>query len=186
MPSPPSGRPIQRSRSRGSAVADEPGGDLRAALTAMLPDLRGFARFLARDREEAREVEQDAVVKILSALDQFRAGTSFRAWCFTILRNAYFSRRRRRRADVDLDDPAARAHLGTAATQEAHLAVRDLNRALRQLSPLHREALALVSAAGMSYEEAATVCRCRVGTIKSRVSRARAELAQRLGGEKAQ
>ncbi|MBL8836065.1 MAG: sigma-70 family RNA polymerase sigma factor [Alphaproteobacteria bacterium] len=171
-----------RPASRGGDAAARPAEDLRATLIAILPDLRGFARFLARDPEEARDLVQDTVVRVLSALHQFQPGTSFRAWTFTILRNAFYtSRRRKRPADIHLDDPEAQAQLGTAPPQEMRLAVRDLNRALREISPLHREALALVSAAGLSYEEAAAVCGCRVGTIKSRVSRARALLAVRLG-----
>lgn len=172
------GEPASR-RSGGGERTSE---DLRATLIAILPDLRGFARFLARDPEEARDLVQDTVVRVLSAQGQFQPGTNFRAWTFTILRNAFYSSRRRRRpADVQLDDPEAQAQMGTPAPQDMRMAVRDLNRALREISPLHREALALVSAAGLSYEEAATVCGCRVGTIKSRVSRARAELAARLG-----
>ncbi len=160
----------------------QPSEDLRVTLISILPDLRGFARFLARDPEEARDLVQDTVVRVLSALHQFQPGSSFRAWTFTILRNAFYtSKRRKRPADIHLDDPEAQAQLSAAAPQEMRLAVRDLNRVLREISPLHREALALVSAAGLSYEEAAAVCGCRVGTIKSRVSRARAELAARLG-----
>lgn len=166
-----------------STVADGAGtgaAALRAEIAALLPDLRGFARFLVRDRAVADDLVQDGLVRALGALDQFQPGTNLKAWLFTIVRNTFYEGARRRRRETeamqhrDAGDEAERPEAETRA------AVRDLQSVLWSLSPLLREALILVGAQEMTYEEAAAVCAVPVGTIKARVSRGRAALSEAL------
>lgn len=161
-----------------------PTDDPRRALAALVPDLRAFARFLARDRALADDIVQDALVRALGALHQYQPGTSLKAWVFTILRNAYYEQGRRRRREVALDgapdDPNAPSHAAPDHGSRAEL--RDLQRLIWQLPPLLREALTLVGAQELSYEEAAAICHVPVGTMKARVSRARAALSRALHG----
>jgi RNA polymerase sigma-70 factor (ECF subfamily) len=154
--------------------------EFRVALVECIPHLRVFARSLTRNREQADDLVHDAAVRALAAESQFTPGTNFKAWVFTILRNLYYNRWREHRVrSALLDDPAfAGERIGPP--QEAALRVRDFKRAFWQLGRDQREALILVGANGMSYEEAATICRCPVGTVKSRVSRARQQLLQPL------
>ena len=153
----------------------------------LLPDLRAYARFLARRPGEADDLVQDAIVRALAASAQFQAGSSLRAWMFTILRNAFFEQARRRRTE---QTAIARATLGdlraedrsTPATQQDQVELADLSRYLFKLSPLLREALVLVGVQGMGYDEAAAICSVPVGTMKARVSRARSLLSRAMTG----
>jgi RNA polymerase sigma-70 factor, ECF subfamily len=160
--------------------ADDP----RRALAALLPDLRAFARFLARDRALADDLVQEALVRALGALHQYQPGTSLKAWTFTILRNAYYEQGRRRGREVALDDASAgcpqEAPTQAAPDAGSRAALGDLNRLIWRLSPLLREALTLVGAQELSYEEAAAICGVPVGTMKARVSRARAALVRAM------
>ncbi|MCQ4161415.1 sigma-70 family RNA polymerase sigma factor [Roseomonas sp. GC11] len=150
---------------------------IRAGLPALLPELRAFARFLARDAAQADDLVQEAVLRALRAEAQWVPGTSLRAWMFHILRNVFLAQLRRRgterRALERLPPRGAQP-----AVQEAHSAVGDLSRALDTLPMAQREALILVGAHGLSHEEAAAVCGVPVGTVKARVARARAALAR--------
>ena len=154
-----------------------------AQLVSCLPHLRAFARVLCRQHDLVDDLVQDAVVRALAASNQFQQGTNFKAWMFTILRNQNLtSFRRKRILPASLDEVCHEA--SQAASQEDALMIEDLDFAVQELSPLRREALILVAVHGLSYEEAAAVCDCAVGTIKSRVARARAELHEMvLGGE---
>ena len=156
--------------------------DLRRALAALLPDLRAFARFLARDRALADDLVQDALVRALGALHQYQSGTSLKAWVFTILRNAYYEQGRRRWREVGLDEATADpdASMASAPDHGSRAELGDLQRVIWQLPPLLREALTLVGAQELSYEEAAAICRVPVGTMKARVSRARTALARAM------
>ncbi len=149
-------------------------------MLTLLPDLRAFARFLIRDRATADDLVQDTVVRALGALPQFRPGTNLKAWLFTILRNLFFEQTRRRRREA----AALSAHLVTEEAirpdQDDASHIRDLDRMLWELPPLLREALVLVGAQELSYEEAALICAVPVGTMKARVSRARVQLAHIL------
>ena len=154
--------------------------DHRPALLALLPDLRAFARFLARDRALADDLVQDTVVRALGALPQFQPDTNLKAWLFTILRNLFFEQTRRRRreaaalsAQFPLEE-AGRPEQGDKAD------IQDLDRLLWSLPPLLREALVLVGAQGLTYEEAASISNVPVGTMKARVSRARTQLARTM------
>lgn len=156
--------------------------EFQAALVDVLPHLRAFARSLTRRREQADDLVNDAVVRALSAAAQFQPGTNFKAWMFTILRNLYYNEGRKNRATVSLDEAEALMP-SVAPVQQATLEFCDFRRAFWQLGDDHREVLILVGASGLSYEEAAEVCGCAIGTIKSRVSRARAELMHLLSGD---
>ncbi len=150
--------------------------DWRDQVVAMIPALRAFAWSISRNGSDADDLVQDTLIKAWSHRDKFETGTNLRAWLFTILRNTYYTAVVRRRREVrDEDDQHARS-LTTAPTQEWGLAIRALQAALDQLPAEHREALILVGAAGLSYEEAADICGCALGTIKSRVNRARNRL----------
>lgn len=151
-------------------------------MAALLPDLRVFARFLARDRALADDLVQDALVRALGALHQYQPGTSLKAWVFTILRNAYYEQGRRRRREVALDDAPADPQAPTQAAPDhgSRAELRDLQQLIWQLPPLLREALTLVGAQELSHEEAAAICRVPVGTMKARVSRARTALSRMM------
>ncbi len=154
--------------------------ELRRQIGALLPDLRGFARFLARDRAAADDVVQDALVRALSALRQFEPGTNLKAWLFTIVRNAFYEQARRRKRETQVLEGRPDGPEGADPAQEARAAVTDLQRLIWTLPPLLREALILVGAQELSHEEAAAVCNVPVGTMKARVSRGRAALAETL------
>lgn len=150
-------------------------------LAGMVPALRAFGRTLARNHDRADDLVQETLLKAWDKRDSFQAGTNLRAWLFTILRNAFYSEVRKRRREVEDVDGAMTARLAVRPAQDHVMALRDFSLALATLPADQREALVLVGAAGFSYEEAAAVCGCAVGTIKSRVSRARAHLAEVLG-----
>jgi RNA polymerase sigma-70 factor (ECF subfamily) len=154
--------------------------DVEAMLLDVIPHLRAFARSLTRNRDQADDLTHDAVVRALAAIDQFTPGTNFKAWMFTILRNLYYNECRKRWIKSTPIDEMAGDEPSIGPTQEANLEFNDFRRAFWQLNADQREVLILVGASGFSYEEAAEVCNCRVGTVKSRVSRARAELKQIL------
>jgi len=157
----------------------------RDQVVALIPALRAFAWSISRNGSDADDLVQDTLIKAWSHRDKFETGTNLRAWLFTILRNTYYTAVVRRRREVrDEDDHYARA-LTSAPTQEWGLAVRALQAALEQLPAEHREALILVGAAGLSYEEAADICGCALGTIKSRVNRARNRLLKVMDIERA-
>jgi len=148
-----------------------------------LPSLRAFAISLTSDVEKADDLLHDTVVRALTHLDKFAPGTNLQAWMFTILRNQFHSSYRKRRREVEDADGQFAAKLSTAPTQDPQLDVEDLRLALAELSAEQREAVLLVGAEGFTYEEAARICRTKVGTIKSRVNRARVRLTELLGRE---
>lgn len=157
---------------------------LRHDIVRLLPELRAFARFLVRERAEADDLVQDGVLRALGALDQFRPGTNLKAWLITILRNSFYeTRRRRKRETLALQQRFAEEEAADPG-QVGRSDVADLGRLLWRLPPLLREALVLVGAQELSYEEAASICGVPVGTMKARVSRGRSQLA-RLAGEPA-
>ena len=155
----------------------------RQELEAALPQLRAFARSLTRNHDQADDLVQDTMLKAWGARDRFQAGTSFRAWTFTILRNVFISGRRRARFQGDWDELLASKLLSMPAAQEHRLHLTDLMRALEQISPTQREALMLTTVGDLSHEEAAEIMGVATGTIKSRVSRAREALGALLDRE---
>jgi RNA polymerase sigma-70 factor, ECF subfamily len=147
-----------------------------------LPHIRGFARRLTRDHSMADDLVQTAVMRALSHAHQYKPETNFRAWISTILRNSYFNDMRAlsRRPHVDL--AIVELTHGRSGGQLECLKLRDFNRAFEHLTAVQQRALVLVGVDGLSYEDAADVENCAVGTMKSRVSRARLQLQQRLDG----
>ena len=152
----------------------------KSDLLALLPNLRAFAISLCGNADQADDLVQDTLVKAWDHMDSFQEGSNLRAWLFTILRNTYFSQYRKRRREFEDRDGSKPTELAVLPGQQSHVDLQDFRRALDTLPPDQREALILVGAAGFSYEEAASICDCAVGTIKSRVNRARARLTQSL------
>jgi RNA polymerase sigma-70 factor (ECF subfamily) len=160
--------------------------ELRDDIVRLIPNLRAFARTLVNDAARADDLVQETLVKALANLHRFQDGTNIQAWLFTILRNTFYSTLRKGRQEVEDADGAHAAHLTSDANQVAKLGFRDFRRALALLPSEQREALILVGAAGFAYEEAAEICGCAVGTIKSRVNRARNRLTELMeGGDEA-
>jgi RNA polymerase sigma-70 factor (ECF subfamily) len=155
----------------------------RDDVVALIPALRAFAWSLSHNSSDADDLVQDTLIKAWTHRDKFELGTNLRAWLFTILRNTYYTAVVRRRREVRDETGKYAATLSTGATQDWSVAVRSLQGALAQLPDEHREALILVGAAGLSYEEAAEICGCALGTIKSRVNRARARLLKIMDAE---
>ena len=153
---------------------------LREPLIAAVPNLRAFAISLCGDVDRADDLVQETLVKAWNKLGSFEQGTNFKAWLFTILRNVYFSQHRKLKREVDDPDEQYQNSLAVQPEQYGFLDLADFRSALGKLPPDQREALVLVGAEGFSYEEAAEICGCAVGTIKSRVNRARNRLAQEL------
>jgi RNA polymerase sigma-70 factor (ECF subfamily) len=162
-----------------SRTADEKRA-FKRELTEVVPHLRAFARGLCGRPDMADDLVQEALLKAWAAQDRFEPGTSMRAWTFVILRNAYLTDMRRNRFRGEYDETVAERILVAPAGQEEPIHLSDLHRALLTLPPERREALLLVGAGGFSYEEAAEICGCAVGTIKSRVGRARAALTSMI------
>jgi RNA polymerase sigma-70 factor, ECF subfamily len=153
---------------------------LRNALLALIPNLRAFAFSLTGDSDRADDLVQDTLLKAWDHFDNFQEGTHLRAWLFTIQRNTFFSEsRHRRHVSEDPDGQKANA-LCVHAAQHGHMDMQDFRRALDAVPPEQREALMLVAAAGFSYEEASAIVGCAIGTIKSRVHRARCKLMEVL------
>ncbi len=154
--------------------------DPRDEIVEHLTSLRAFARSLTRNHASADDLVQDTVVKAWSNIDKFQAGTNMRAWLFTILRNTFYSSRRKAVREVADVDGAMTAQLSEKPAHDGRLAMKDFAVAFEELPDEQREALLLVGASGFSYEEAADMCECAVGTIKSRVNRARKRLTEIL------
>lgn len=148
----------------------------KAELTRVIPQLRAFARSLCGNHDLADDLVQETMMKTWAARQRYVAGTNFRAWTFTILRNHYFSLTRRRRFTGEWDELVANRVLAAPASQDSSIELRDLMRALLQLPEPQREALILVGAGGISYEETAEITGVAIGTVKSRVARARMAL----------
>lgn len=152
-------------------------------LTETIPHLRAFARSLTGDADLADDLVQDAIVRALAARQQYTPGTNFKAWIFTILRNLHVNNLRRRKFRAEPIDDISPEMWSVLPRQDAKLEIDDFQRALAKLSPEQREVLILVGASGFSYEDAAEICECAVGTIKSRLSRARRDLFKLLTGD---
>ena len=152
---------------------------------ALIPALRAFAWSLSRNGSDADDLVQDTLIKAWTHRDKFEPGTNLRAWLFTILRNTFYPSTVRKRREVSDESGKHAASLHAAPTQDWSVALRALQGALQKLPDEHREALVLVGAAGLTYEEAAEICGCALGTIKSRVNRARARLLKIMDADEA-
>lgn len=152
--------------------------DPKDELVNHLPAMRAFAMSLTRNSAAADDLVQDTVVKAWSNFDKFKVGTNLRAWLFTILRNTFYSNHRKRRREVEDPEGTMSDKLSEKPHHDGRLAMGDFRKAFAQLNDEQREALVLVGAEGFSYEEAAEMCGCATGTIKSRTNRARKRLAE--------
>ncbi|HEV7135964.1 MAG TPA: sigma-70 family RNA polymerase sigma factor [Steroidobacteraceae bacterium] len=151
-------------------------------MVALVPQLHTFARSLCRDGVRADDLVQEALMRAINNIQRFKPGTNLKAWLFTIVRNEHYSQLRRSKFEAHGMDIELLPEPSVPPDHDGKLELRDLNRALASLSPGQRTALILVSVSGFSYEEAAEICGCAVGTIKSRVARARETLLELLEG----
>ena len=158
--------------------------EFKDQLAQVIPHLRAFGRSLSGSRDLADDLVQETLLKAWAARKRFQAGTNMRAWTFIILRNLFLSQMRRARFKGEWDELTASKILAAPASQDRHVELGDMQRALMHLPQPQREALILVGAGGFAYEEAAEICGCAVGTIKSRVARGRVALEQLLTGGK--
>src|SRR4249919_3301092 len=161
-----------------------PDDEFKEQLGQVIPHLRAFGRSLSGSRDLADDLVQETLLKAWAARKRFQAGTNMRAWTFIILRNLFLSQMRRARFKGEWDDLTASKILAAPASQDRHIELADMQRALMHLPQPQREALILVGAGGFAYEEAAEICGCAVGTIKSRVARGRVALENLLSGGK--
>ena len=155
-------------------------GAFKRELVTLIPHLRAFARTLTGDPTAADDLAQEAMMKAWDARASYQMGTNMKAWTFMILRNQFYSEKRRSWRQTQLDQEAAERTLIAVDDPEAPVALDELRQALQTLPEEQREALILVGAGGFAYEEAAEICQCAVGTVKSRVSRARKALQATL------
>jgi RNA polymerase sigma factor (sigma-70 family) len=160
-----------------------PDPEFKEQLAAVIPHLRAFGRSLSGSRDLADDLVQETLLKAWAARKRFQAGTNMRAWTFIILRNLFLSQMRRARFKGEWDDLTASKILAAPASQDRHIELGDMQRALMHLPQPQREALILVGAGGFAYEEAAEICGCAVGTIKSRVARGRVALENLSSGK---
>jgi RNA polymerase sigma-70 factor (ECF subfamily) len=179
--------PASRSDTSRTAIGDsniDPRfSQVSALVVEHLPRLRSFARSLAASKDEADDLVGETVARALACAHQFRPGTNFKAWIFAILRNAFYSEGRKRRNRIVMLDDNIYDQPSIRPTQEDSLEFCDFRRAFIQLRPRQREVLMLVGHGDLSYEEVAEQCHCPVGTVKSRVSRARLDLKRILDEE---
>ena len=157
-----------------------PNKPVRNVMLAAVPSLRAFAISLCGNVDRADDLVQEALLRGWANLDSFEPGTNMSAWLFTILRNLFRSEYRKRRREVEDGDGSYAEGLKSHPEQEGRVEFQEFREALAKLAPDQREALILVGASGFSYEEAAQICGCAVGTIKSRVNRARSKLSALL------
>jgi RNA polymerase sigma-70 factor, ECF subfamily len=153
----------------------------RVDLLAVTRNLRAFALTLLGDSERADDLVQETLLRALEKWDRFEPGTNLQAWAFTLMRNLFYSDYRQRRREVEDVDGLFAANVAIPAEQPSRIEFAELRSALMRLPAEQREAVLLVGAEGYSYEEAAVICGTKVGTIKSRVNRARNHLAELLG-----
>ena len=155
--------------------------EIRNDLLKLIPTLRAFAISLAGSIDRADDLVQEALTRAIANIHLFTPGTSLQAWLFTILRNQFYTDTRRRRREVEDPEGVLAGRLAVLPAQQGYCDFQDLRNALARLSDNHRETLLLVSAKGFSYQEAADITGVDIGTVKSRVSRARVRLIELMG-----
>src|SRR5450631_2191172 len=153
---------------------------VREAMLAAVPSLRAFAISLSGNVDRADDLVQETLLRAMANIQSFQPGTNLSAWLFTILRNLFRSEYRKRRREVEDPDGSYAESLRSHPEQHGRVEFEEFRVALAKLPADQREALILVGASGFSYEEAAAICDCAVGTVKSRVNRARTRLAEQL------
>ncbi|MHA7820075.1 MAG: sigma-70 family RNA polymerase sigma factor [Erythrobacter sp.] len=159
--------------------------DFRDEIVSLIPSLRAFARGLCRDRELADDLVQDAMMRAWASRHTYKPGTNCRAWMFTILRNRFYSIVRKKGIKTVFEPEAAERILTQEPTQEDVIHLNDVNEAMAKLPEHQREVLLLIVGAGLSYEEAAEVADCNIGTVKSRLNRGRAAIKDMIDGSPA-
>lgn len=152
----------------------------KTQLVALIPSMRAFAMSLSGRADVADDIVQDALMNAWAKQESFQPGTNFKAWMFTIIRNLFYSKMRKRGREIQDSDGVFAERLSVPPAQLGNLDLQDFRKALGLLPEDQREAIILIGASGMSYEEAADICGCAVGTIKSRVNRARNKLQELL------
>ena len=160
-----------------AAEASGTEGSLKDEMLSTIPSLRAFAFSLCGNGDRADDLVQETLMKAWINQNSFTQGTSMSAWLFTILRNVFYSEYRKRRREVEDAEGTMAARLVSVPEQNGHMDLQDLRSALAKLPPEQREALILVGGSGFAYEEAAQICGCALGTLKSRVNRARTAIA---------
>jgi RNA polymerase sigma-70 factor (ECF subfamily) len=154
---------------------------MKEDLVELIPALRAFARALCRNPAEADDLVQETLTKALANVHRFEPGTRLKSWLFTIMRNSFWNRAAKLGREVSDSGELAVARRVSQPSQELALEVQDVRAAIGRLPRPQREAIVLVGVLGFSHDEAARVCGCAVGTIKSRLSRARSGLLEELG-----
>ncbi|MGL5734239.1 MAG: sigma-70 family RNA polymerase sigma factor [Beijerinckiaceae bacterium] len=154
---------------------------LQRDLVGLVPNLRAFAKSLSGSSDKADDLVQETLIKAWKNRASFMAGSNLKAWLFTILRNTFLSERRKARHEVEDADGVYAGQMSTHGEQSGHMDLTDFRNALAKLPAEQREALILIGAEGFSYEDAALMCGCAIGTMKSRVNRARNRLAELMG-----
>jgi len=162
-----------QSGSKSSLVETSPLDTFSDDLVAVIPQIRAFARSMCGDQATADDIAQEAVAKAWAARASFAPGTNFRAWMYRITRNCFYTLKRRDWRSVPLDMDTAERSLVTHEAPNGNIELNEMRRALSMLTPGQREALILVGAGGVSYEETAEILQVTLGTVKSRVSRGR-------------
>jgi RNA polymerase sigma-70 factor (ECF subfamily) len=155
---------------------------VRDEMILIIPDLRKFATRFVREQSEVDDLVQETLLRALANIEKFQAGTRLRSWLFTILRNTFCTGYHRGRREVSGIDECVSLRASVAPAQEWGLRMQEFSNAVASLSAEHRQAFDMVLLDGETYETAAGRCGCPVGTIKSRVSRARLALIQQTGG----
>ena len=163
------------------SIDQRPDPAFRDRLIAEIPHLRAFGASLSGSMQLADDLVQETLLKAWRHAGSFTEGTNFKAWLFTILRNTYYSIYRRRSREVQDSDGFHASQVTVSAGQHGHMDLADFRKALLRLPEEQREALVMIGAMGLSYEEAAEICHVAIGTMKSRVNRARMRLSEHLG-----
>ena len=172
----------QQTAARPAVLSPAADKEFRDGLVEAIPYVRAFSRTLCGVKAAADDLAQETLTKAWAARTSFQPGTNLKAWLFMIARNQFYSEKRRSWRSVAWDEELADARLIAPSGQLQHVELGDLKRALTKITPEQREALILVGAGGLSYEEASVVCNCAIGTVKSRVARARQAIERMLTG----
>lgn len=155
--------------------------DSRSEVVAMIPALRAFARSFCRDPSDADDLVQETLTKAIAAIETFESGTKLKSWLFTIMRNTFYTKVRKQKRELTGDTDCVASLPIVQPTQEWSQRGLELQTALQRLPEGQREVIVLIGVLGVGYEEASKICGCEIGTIKSRMNRARARLALELG-----
>lgn len=150
-------------------------------IVRLIPALRAFARTFYRDPNDADDLVQETLTKGLAKIHQFEIGTSMKSWLFTIMRNTFYTRIKVAKREAPAAAECASARPAVNPTQEWSARGGEISRAIQRLPDQQKEVLVLIGVLGVSYEEAAQICGCAMGTIKSRLNRARLRLLEELG-----